>query len=684
MTTATAEPRTWMTLADVARLAQVQRPVVSMWRSRHADFPQPTAKRSGHPVFDPASVGSWLQRTGRGNNPDALADAVAFAHPADDVAPQTLSALLTLSAITGEQLTDLGVDYARVLATEVDPDDRFLRRELEALPADAAQTLAYADSLADAAYSPARALDTLIEARLRHDGGSGRRTAVSSELCALVTATARALAVALGMEPLTLVDASRGGTNLVPAAAIDGEDSATVILGDHPGEWVRLSQQRIRAHGIVTETCATDDGLPVLDGPALVMSQLPDGPRPLMTDRQILHEVGELTLRMSDRQWALVVAPASALVDRLRDREAERDRDDILRAGRLRLALRLPKGLLPHGGRRQLALWLLGSAHPDVPATQRWTVVGDLTDVPLDESVRDEIATDAVAALGDVHVVRGHAFRHARLVSAPALVAARGDLVTAAPAPVSPATPTPAQTVLEVERLQAAAGLTGRLVRPTGAAADAVPMTITLGRAMQAGQVRLLPGHRIRPRDVQAADPDALGGVVLIGPEELTGASAWGSRRIDRLRLHCDYPAAALTEPGDVVFCTGRRVSAQVDRRGGSVVCSPARILRITGGGEPRGALVPDVLAADLVRQPVAAKAYRTWTVRLVPTSQRAALTTSVDDLARQRDDLQRRLTALTALQQTLTDGVAVGAVELVSATGEPLTKDNAMTAKGE
>ena len=72
-------------LTGVARLADVQRPVASVWRTRFASssdpFPQIVSTSGGRPLFDAMSVAHWLTRTDRGNNPDAVADAAAAATP---------------------------------------------------------------------------------------------------------------------------------------------------------------------------------------------------------------------------------------------------------------------------------------------------------------------------------------------------------------------------------------------------------------------------------------------------------------------------------------------------------------------------------------------------------------------------------------------------------------------------
>ena len=83
---------------------------------------------------------------------------------------------------------------------------------------------------------------------------------------------------------------------------------------------------------------------------------------------------------------------------------------------------------------------------------------------------------------------------------------------------------------------------------------------------------------------------------MVIGPSEVLGEAAIGSRRIDLLTFAAAYPSGRLTEPGDVVVSASPRVGAIVDTEGGSVVQAPARVLRITAAG--RSHFLPAVLAA--------------------------------------------------------------------------------------
>ncbi len=50
---------------EIAAWAGVKRPVVSTWRKRHPDFPQPVAELTTGPVWWWPDVAYWLDLTGR-------------------------------------------------------------------------------------------------------------------------------------------------------------------------------------------------------------------------------------------------------------------------------------------------------------------------------------------------------------------------------------------------------------------------------------------------------------------------------------------------------------------------------------------------------------------------------------------------------------------------------------------
>lgn len=123
-----------MTLADIAEVSGVKRPVVTMWRRREVvagarvPFPSPVAVRSGTELFSADAVASWLERTGRGNNPDPRGDlygrvALPVVAASQTEAVDGAVALLCLKALTGRALAEQDAPDLADLADEVDPDD---------------------------------------------------------------------------------------------------------------------------------------------------------------------------------------------------------------------------------------------------------------------------------------------------------------------------------------------------------------------------------------------------------------------------------------------------------------------------------------------------------------------------------------------------------------------------------
>ena len=164
-------------LSDVAQLAHVQRPVVSMWRARSAGsdrpFPPPIDTARGQEWFDGTEVVEWLIATGRGNNPSTRDDLAAYASlvggspQGDEVVFNGLTALLCLSAITGRPLGSISRDDLIDLADEVDPDDDFLFSEMDALAARLVPLAHYTDLLVDAAFNAQAAFERLMADRFR-------------------------------------------------------------------------------------------------------------------------------------------------------------------------------------------------------------------------------------------------------------------------------------------------------------------------------------------------------------------------------------------------------------------------------------------------------------------------------------------------------------------------------------
>ncbi|MCR6704622.1 MAG: hypothetical protein NVV66_07960 [Cellulomonas sp.] len=123
-----------LTLSDIASLARVQRPVVSVWRRRAArtehPFPEPAAVVGTQQVFDADEVVRWLTATGRGNNPDVAVELplhvslLALSPDRRVLVEDGLEALLVLRAAFDAPVARLRRAGLLDLADDVDPGDQ--------------------------------------------------------------------------------------------------------------------------------------------------------------------------------------------------------------------------------------------------------------------------------------------------------------------------------------------------------------------------------------------------------------------------------------------------------------------------------------------------------------------------------------------------------------------------------
>ena len=656
----TTAPALRLTLTGVAELARVRRPVVSMWRTRFAGgtgaFPAPVAHRAGAPLFDAHEVGEWLARTDHGNNPEALADAAAAAAPAgfdwadaDHVAE--LDALIVLAEHSGGVGSATTAEWAQA-ARVADPDDRFLAREVAAHIDRGAIWSAFADQLVDAAYSSAAALDVTAArhraARTGH-GSAGPLAPTAWEIAVDVTA---ALALRGRLTHVVL----GAGVDVVGALRLAEQLGDDLNLVVEEADAARAVRRRMQVAGVWLE-----DAVP---GTSVRLARVPLAPRDDVG--RMLADAEDVLLSLDHDDVAVIVGPARALVDALPP-VARRIRDDVLRSGRLRAAVRLPRGLVGTASREALALWVLGRPLGDVPLDERFTALADLVDVKLTAAARDDLVSDLLAGTGSAADVRARTFRFARLTRTASLLARSGALL-AARADRARQPPRPAELAARLDAAEAAAA-------QDLPAALAVSPILGEGRAaapledlVAAGLVRLLPGTRLAPDIVGGA------GLAVVRAADLHDPSRIGADRVDPLHFAHRHPSAQLTRPGDVVFRTGPTPAAWVDHEGSSIVAHPARVLRVTTG-DP-GGLVPEVVATDIRAQPGGPGAWRRWTLRRVHPDAVAPLRRALADIAASRADLQRRIAHLDDYADTLTAAVAAGAVTLTDPTAAPAASE--------
>lgn len=661
-------------LADVAALARVQRPVVSMWRTRSAgtdlQFPTPVEVRDGQEWFDGSQVVAWLEGTGRGNNPSARADLAAYANleggsPAgDQVVFDGLTALLCLTAVTGRAFGAADAVDVLDLADEADPDDDLLYREIEALGDRVGPLAHYCDLLVDAAYNATAALEKLIGERFRRYVPAPSVVALTEPAHALIGAAAIALADGAGHESLTLVDPTGGGSDLLLAVAARAGDRDLVVVTETVDDQAgRLARRRLRVHGVhrAADRGTREPGEQLEE--SILLARYPSPGRTELTGLEMMDAVTDLLLGTTPQQRILVLAPAAVLTDRLRSPQDRVARDRLLRFPTLRAVVRLPAGLVAARPRERLALLMFGR-RLEQSAVEPRMLIGDLSNVALNRAVIDDLVTDLVASTAPATEARTHRFRFLRPVLTRRVLATTGAIVEV-PTPDEVRSTSGADLVLQITAV--ADRISGRLSAPTfpvvevsaGAVSD---QGTTLGAAKDRGDVRILPGLRMDE------GLDTGGSITVLGEGELTGAARPGERTVDRLALVARHPQVQFTEPGDVVFTSAPRPAALVDPTGGSVVVYPARIARIVG---PRAGLTPHLLAADVNALPDRAKAWRGWPLRRAPREQAASLDRALAQIDSYRDVLDRQRRDLDELAGLLARGATGGAVTLTS-TSEP------------
>lgn len=645
-----SHPPLLIDLTGVARLADVQRPVASMWRARFTSsgdpFPGVVAEKAGRALFDAMSVAQWLTRTEHGNNPDAVADAAASAEPrgfdvADASHVAAVDALLALRAISGEAVGGSTRDEVRRRAVAADPhDDCMVTESATAEPA----WTEWADLLADAAYSPIEASRLLERRHSATRSSSGSSGALISEADALLVALTESL---IATPSTTLVM----GPGITPALAETlhsrvGEDVELLVPATGAG-------RGIRRH-LLCDGVALPSSLPNAAGTRLVVVRLPSPD--VKTTVEKLQAMDELVLAMRDRDRAVVIAPAGVLTNAL-SRSDELARTDVLRSGRVRAIVKLPAGLITTAPREALALWVFGRETGDIPIGDRFTAVADLTGAELTVATRADLTSDVLAAMGSAREVRAHAFRFTRLVRTTSLLAARGALVSgeAAPAPA----PT-ARSSRDLPALMDQAFIDLGEDAPERAASSepgqAVPSAY-VEELIAARNLRVVSGIRLAPDEASES------GLVVVGAEDLDDPARIGERRVDPLVFAARHRSARLTVAGDVVFRTAPTPRAWVDPDGSKIVAHPARVFRIDPA-DP-GGLVPELVAADIERSACGPGSWRRWSLRRVAPRVAKPLRNSLSDVELRRKALARRIEALDTYAELLMAGVASGVVTL-------------------
>ncbi|RYG77072.1 hypothetical protein EU513_08985 [Yimella sp. RIT 621] len=652
-----------MSLADVARAAKVQRPVVSMWRSRSAGrevpFPQPATADGADELWDAAAIADWFRRSEAqlghlpGNNDSVIDDLPRFTRidptVVGDLNTDTLAALLALAAITGSDLGDLTLTEVTNVARSIDPHDVFLLTEIVGAPINAT-ALGICDELSNASYSARAALEALVADETRRSGG------YAAQFEKLLAASVIAAGGALEIDPLRLTLLSPALVGVALAVA-DREPLADIRLVDCRDRATRSALRRLHAAGIDADL-ASDD---TVTGPGVLLGDVRDLP-----NRDALDAVDDSVLQLGEHNLALFVGASAALTNSLTDPADVKLRDSWLRSGQLRMAARLPAGVMTHRHSGRLSLLLLGANPVTVPQNRLGVVTGDLGDRVLAELSIDDFVTDLVVATSAHILGRAHVLKSARLVPVPSLLAGDGDLVrrVVTDADADPSRGVDRSIAFRADEMRSGCGDLAEGWQVVPEARPTTTKACTIEHAIKEGWLRLVPGNRIRDDLLHAGSS----GVRVLGVPELGGSAP---RRIDRVELEWRYESARLTQPDDVVFAPAH--GAMVDRVGDALALTPLRVLRVTDEGLAAG-LSPEVIARDLSAQSAPARDVKLMRIRPIAAGQVAAIADRTSQIATRRAQLQQELESLEQLESTLVESVASGYARIESTT--PDTKD--------
>ncbi|MEU1667099.1 hypothetical protein ABZ547_26555 [Streptomyces sparsogenes] len=610
-----------LSMAEIAALAAVQRPVVSTWRRRYPDFPQPITPSAGRPLFDGGEVAEWLIGTGRGKTAPAQLRAEMVLHGiaahADSTDPlrlvEILGALLCLHHLDDRPLTvgtGVGEAWEALVrrAERMDPDDEFVLREIKAADDSAVILALLAEDLIEAAYGPSGAYEWLLASRARLGLADLTADALSPEPQQLLVQVADLPSRAARRRTVTIADPHARAGDLLAALVREwgDRDALGMLAADPDARLARITRRRLLLAGVPEYSLDVQTGLNLeeqLADPDLIVTQLPYRPGEDRSTLAALEGIERVADLLRPGSTALILGPADALIDELPGTPESQLRSALLRSGIVEAIVNLPGGVTPYRPGYRCALWVL--TRSPIPAAQGYVLLADISAEPLNAHVRTRLAEDILLWRAEGHRADGHDPRYGRIVRVAVLDQAFGGPLTPPGPPASqilsrtvaerPALIAEAEARLEeateqAQQYAAAHGpLRGHVVQRTANR----PARTTLGALIAENRVTKIKGHRIDPGHLTPT-----GHHPVLGPEEATGHNRAGTRRIDRIILAEHYEHAAFTEPGDLIYTLAPELGLQIDHDGFSVVAFPARVLRVNP--EAQRPLTPRVLAALL------------------------------------------------------------------------------------
>ncbi len=644
-----------LSLAQVARLAEVQRPVVTMWRKRpvpDAEFPSPLPDGR----YETEQVLTYLERSGRGNNPHARVDLAMHSvlsrdTPTDDIAQ--LMALVAARSLVGQPLADLRADDLLDVVEEADGDDDWLWSEISRVDLD--RLPAIADDLVEAAWTPADAHDRLLAELER------RQSRAPALAPALVTLLADLVRASVAPES-QLVDVAGTATDVLLELLRDEDLPELDVQLPATGEATRRARQRYEVRGIHPQCPEADEWDLPPGGVAVV--RLPDDPG------AAVDQLFDVQSAMAPGATALAIGPEAALVGPAAEGDDGRARL-LAMEGIVRAIVRLPQGLLEQGAHEYPGLWVLGAPDPKQQAVAKTGAragstrpgsrtssqaaevvrVADLSGIPFTATTRQQLLDDLLAAS---RLDQRRAFRLLHRVSRSTLASQAGSLVAGAGSGRAELTPSATSDVNAARELLAKLDqpLTNPLHGLAPRATDGgEPLFRRLGELADSPHVIVRSGSRPTDWDDLHAGPTRVwtADAVAARTPRLLTLPQGSAPRLTRHR----------TRPDDVVFNPTGTPAAVVDATGGAYIASPARILRI----HPDADLSPRAVAATINELGPSSGAWRTWRMPLA--RRRRAGEDALKTLDDYEKQLRDRLSLVDDLRRVLVRSLLRGTVAL-------------------
>lgn len=686
-------PRLLMSMRDIAELAKVRRPVVTMWRRRHPDFPALADGDASQPLFDPREVADWLIATDRADqdtiNPDlSLYTIVGLGGRwrAPDLIAIT-TALICLRHLDDDEPLADGADNVvaalRQRAAMIDPADELLLSEIRAMPDDAGWLATAVDDLVEAAWGCRGALERVMAARYRLKAAEIFTSAVRPELARLIARISGAAERTRRDSSIVVADVCAGPGDLLTAVVdLLSDDYAPMCIAAEADPYLaRLTRRRLTVHGLPQADVDVHIAAALPDAcgePDVIVTQIPYAPGEDRSAEAVFDVIDDVSLRLRPGCSAVILGPADVLTGELQPySEAERARAGLLKDGMVESVIKLPGGLVPFRPGYETALWVLNSAR-ESPWRGR-VLLADVSDRELTDEVAEALTDDVITWRREGYDPNAHT----RAFSAQVLI---GDLVEP-PKPLVVRRPRSMRTVTadaadhlthvlsletELDRLGAYATAVRQPIRSNLLAeVHPRPPALSIGKLAADRVLSVLKGTRIDPADVTLGGQHA-----ILGSDEVLGVRRPGERMLDRAVLAARYPRADLTEPGDVLVTVAPSFGVLVDHEGFSIPEFPVRVLRVRQPG--RTVLTPRVLAALLGADdsPIrpggtirSARRIEDHQVPLLASGEVARLDILLAELDARRDHARQEITVLDELARTATAGLRDGTLTLAGDT---------------